>query len=734
MKSVCRVALLATVAAVVTAPSFAAAPQATQPAAAQQPAAQPPAAPQPTPKPTEPEPKDPTYEETVVVSGSRTEQKLADSPATMTVIGAREIESATSQNFADLLRTVPGLNITQVSARDINVTSRAPTGTLATGQLALLDGRSLYQDFFGFVMWDFLPVNLNEIKQIEVIRGPASAVWGANAVYGVINVITKSPREMQGTTATMGLGTFERTNGADAGSLWYISGTHAQAINARWAFKLSAGTYSQDPLSRPTGIIPGSPGTGTSYPAFTNAGTTQPKFDARVDYDYVDGRKLSFSGGVSGTEGIMHSGIGPFDINSGSVMSYGRVNFQRKALHAAAFVQSLDGDATNLIARDPSGSFIPFVFKTKTMDAEMSNVTTVAKRHAVSYGGNLRYNTFDLSIAPASDDRTEFGVYAQDEIFLSDHFRWTIGARGDRFDYLDSFVFSPRTALLIKPKPNQTLRLSYNRAYRAPSVINNFLDATLTEPLLLSRINPALAPLGTYLIPIKVQGNPDLKETSLDAYEVGYTGVVAGRTVLSASFYTNKTKNDIFFTENRDQRWTATNPPPNWAFGALSPGVISLLTTPPGQGLPASFTYRNFGRTTQKGLELGVDTSTMYANFFINYSYQAKPKPDGFDISELNLPAKNRFNIGASLNDERFLGNISISYSDSAFWQDVLDDRYHGTTKAYTLVNAGFGVRWAGNRLTTSIKATNLANQNVQQHVFGDILKRQIVGELRVQF
>lgn len=59
-------------------------------------------------------------------------------------------------------------------------------------------------------MWDFLPVNLNEIKQIEVIRGPASAVWGANAVNGVINVITKSPREMQGTTATLGLGTFER--------------------------------------------------------------------------------------------------------------------------------------------------------------------------------------------------------------------------------------------------------------------------------------------------------------------------------------------------------------------------------------------------------------------------------------------------------------------------------------------------------------------------------------------
>ena len=127
------------------------------------------------------------------------------------------IANAPTQNFAELLRSVPGVNVTQVSARDINVTSRGATGTLATGQLALLDGRSLYQDFFGFVMWDFLPVNFNEVKQIEVIRGPASAVWGANALYGVVNVITKSPREMQGTTAVAGFGGFDRAAGGDAG-------------------------------------------------------------------------------------------------------------------------------------------------------------------------------------------------------------------------------------------------------------------------------------------------------------------------------------------------------------------------------------------------------------------------------------------------------------------------------------------------------------------------------------
>src|SRR5687768_18486269 len=215
---------------------------AVQTPAQQPPAQQPPAKPDPA-KPDPAKPEEPQkYEETVVVSGSRTEQKIVNAPVTMTVLTAQQIEAAPSQNFAELLRSVPGLNITQVSARDINVTSRGATGTLATGQLALLDGRSLYQDFFGFVMWDFLPVNFNEIKQIEVIRGPASAVWGANAVNGVVNVITKSPREMAGTSAVLGFGGFDRdagsTAGASAGSLWYVSGTHAQAVNDRWAYKI----------------------------------------------------------------------------------------------------------------------------------------------------------------------------------------------------------------------------------------------------------------------------------------------------------------------------------------------------------------------------------------------------------------------------------------------------------------------------------------------------------------
>src|SRR5260221_7752924 len=252
-------------------------------------------------------------------------------------------------------------------------------------------------------MWDFMPVNLNEVKQVEVIRGPASAVWGANALNGVVNVITKSPREMEGTSAVLGVGGFDRlagTTGSSTGSgtLFYVSGTHAQAVNDRVAFKVSAGGYTQDPYGRPTGPIPCDRAevcatARKDYPGFANQGTTQPKFDGRVDYDYPDGRKLIVSGGVAGTDGIMHTGIGPFDINKGTVMGYGKVNFTRKGFKAGFFTNILNGDASNLLTTDASlpPNPILFSFVTKTLDFEASNVQAFKDNHVVTYGGNVRY-------------------------------------------------------------------------------------------------------------------------------------------------------------------------------------------------------------------------------------------------------------------------------------------------------------------------------------------------------
>ena len=686
-------------------------------------------------------PEDVKYKETVVVSASKKEQQLVNAPATMTVIGPEVLNLAPSTNYGDLLRVVPGVNVTQMSARDVNVTSRGATSSLATSQLAVVDGRSIYQDFFGFVMWDFMPANVNEIKQMEVIRGPASAVWGANALNGVINVITKSPREMQGAYAVFGVGGFGRdVEGAamDSGSVFYVNGTYAAAANDRWAYKISAGTYFSDAFARPVGEIPnGIPNDATTYPAYANTGSSQPKFDARVDYDRPDnGGKFSFSGGVGGTDGIMHSGIGPFDINSGTTMSYGKFGYTKGARRVQVFLNALNGDATNLLTIDPAGNPIDFRFDTKTFDMEYGETKTLGTKNALTFGGNLRLNFFELTIAPGEDSRTEGGAYIQDEIFFNDTYRLVAGARIDKFSSIDGVAFSPRVSFLVKPHAEHSFRVSYNRAFRSPSMINNNLDVTIAQPVPMNLFNAAYGSL-VYLLPVNADGYPDLTETRLDAFEVGYTGTIRNRAVVSAAWFYNITKDDIFFTQVAE--YTPADPPPGFpGLGPFPGAAVWAQAYAQGARLPKAYSYRNLGTVDQTGIELGIDTTVSKGiSFNVNYSYQADPVPDFPGLTEeqalreINQPANNRFNFGLSYAGSRFFGNLGINYVGDAFWQDVLDARYSGTTEAYTAVNLMAGIRFA-NKYTASLKITNLTNEEIQQHVFGDVMRRQILGEFRV--
>ncbi|MSO50675.1 MAG: TonB-dependent receptor [Acidobacteria bacterium] len=707
---------------------------------------------QPPPKPTPPPVAlpgaEPGYVETVtVVSATKAEQKLVDAPATMSVIGPRALEVAPSNNYADLLRAVPGVNVTQLSARDINITSRAATSSLATSQLAILDGRTLYQDFFGFVMWDFMPSNTNEIKQIEIIRGPASAVWGANALSGVINVITKTPREMEGTSLLMGAGSFGKeycgpnplvggpcvvTNkGVRNGSLIYGNITHAQVINDKWAYKLSVGTYQSDAFARPTGLIRGNT-TGTPYPTYKNTGTSQPKVDLRVDYDGTEGQRWSFSGGHAGTDGIMHSGIGPFDIKQGTKFSYGKINYSKGALRIQAFMNALNGDATNLVAVDTAGAPVTLDFNTKTFDLELSNTKAIAGKHVLTYGGNLRYNQFDLSLATLENQRKEGGIYLQDEIFMGDSVRLVLGARVDKFTSIENPVVSPRAALLLKPTEKSTIRLSYNRAFRAPSAINNNLNTIVTNAIPLGLFNPAFGAT-VFRVPTAAVGNPDLKEERMDAFELGYSAsLVDNRVIVSAAYYYTKLTDEIFFTQTGE--YGPLSPPPGWP-AVLNPAWAALYTglaTGKPTRFPTEFTYLNLGEVKQQGVELGVDAALApTTSAYVNYSYQKDPDPN-FALSELNLAPNNRFSMGMNYSSPRVFGSASLSYAGEAFWQDVLDARYTGTTPAQTTINASFGVKWSGGKYITTLKTVNLTNRQVLQHVFADVSRRQVMAELRV--
>ena len=696
----------------------------------------------PDPKPAEQKPADPAFKENVVVSASKMEQQLVDAPATMTVIGPKQLEVAPSSNFAEILRAVPGLNITQLSARDVNVNSRNATSSLATAQLTVVDGRSVYQDFFGFTMWEFVPSNLDEIKQIEAIRGPASAVWGANAMNGVINVITKSPREMLGTTVTFGAGSMNREfndDGASAGSMFYVRGTFATAVNDRWSYKVSAGGSTMDAFARPTGLIPN--GGTTPYPAYVNEGSTVPKLDVRVDYDFADpGRKLTFAGGIAGTDGMMHTGIGPFRIHSGATMSYWKVGYMKNAFKLQAFMNTLHGDATNVVSVDPAGQPIGLDFDTTTTDIEAGDSRILGGKHVLTYGGNLRFNNFNLTIAPPKDSRTEGGGYVQDEFMISQAFRVIAGVRLDKFSSIEDAVFSPRIAVVMKPAADQSIRASYNRAFRAPSMVHNQLNTVVATAIPLGLISPFYGS-AIYQLPTTATGNKDLTEEYVDAFEVAYTASIRGRATVSAAVFYTKYQDGIYFTTV--ETWQTAPPgfpPLNTPIGTIPGSIVwANFLAQSGLQFPKTYTYRNLGDVKNKGIELGLDgvlSSNMTA--FVTYAYQAEPVPsfpglnDTQALAEINLPSKHLFSIGMTGNYKRAYGTISVSHATEAFWQDVLDARYSGYTDPYTSVNFTIGTKWKDGRYGVALKGTNIGNQTIQQHIFGDVIKRTVVVEFKV--
>ena len=119
---------------------------------------------------------------------------------------------------------------------------------------------------------------------------------------------------------------------------------------------------------------------------------------------------------------------------------------------------------------------------------------------------------------------------------------------------------------------------------------------------------------------------------------------------------------------------------------------------------------------------------------FTNYSWQAEPVSGDIPDAELNVSPRHRFNAGARFDDRHYFGNLALHFVDKAFWQDVLTTPFHGWTDAYSLVSAEFGVRSADQRLSFPVHATNILNKEVQQHIFGDIIKRTVSAEMQFRF
>ena len=693
------------------------------------------------------------FSETVVVSASRSAVSLEDSLTTISVIDQDTIETAAANQIGDLLRTVPGVNVVQSSARDINVASRQASPFLTGTQLAMVDGRPLYFDFFNVVLWDLMSASTPDVKQIEVVRGPASAMWGANAASGVVNLVTKAPRDSQGLTVTLAGGLMNRD--AEAGGTGYLGNvavSWSDAVSDKLSYRISGGYYASDAFERPTGILPVvdtpiEPAVSVGGGSFDdvnyhNEGTRQPKVDLRIDQELDGNGKIIYSAGFAGTQGIIHTPIGPFELLDNTRLAYGQASYTRGQFFAMFFTNHLTGDAPGLISVDGDGEPLLIDFANAVYNLDFGWQGLFFNNHLMTFGGNFRYNTFDISIAPGADTHQQVGIYIQDEINLGD-FQLALAVRADQFSNLDKLNFSPRVAVIWTPMRGHSFKASYNRGFRAPSAIENHLDISITGGYFpVSEFDPRLE--DDFPIVVNTIGNPDLKPEVIDALEVGYsTRFGGGRTRLDLNLYVSETRDsitqnpsaDALIAAGVDPYYSSENPPPGWP---LDPIVLDFLEQFDVR-FPSTVQILNIGSVRNRGAELSLThLFDSGLSLFGNYSYQEEPElldpvgdPDRPRSDSVSVAPANRANLGLSYNGARYLGNVSVSYADRAFFGVGFNPAYLGYSDAYTLVGASFGKRWLEGQLTTSIKVLNALDDRARQHVFGDILRRTVMLELR---
>jgi outer membrane receptor for ferrienterochelin and colicins len=659
-------------------------------------AAQDPAAPANQAPPRE---KDPvTYAETVVVTASRIEESILDAPAAMTVVGPAQVASSPAAGIGQLLQGVGGLNVIQLNAREFQIAGRQATGILGQGQLVLLDGRPVNNGNSG-MFWDQIPIGLEDVERIEVLHGPASMVWGANAMSAVVNIRTKDPRNSQGLRLTTGFG--ER--GVGLGSVRWAD------ARGKFAYKVSAGYYRADGWERPTRLPDGSPIIG--YLVYSNPSTSQPKADVRVDYDLGTNRTLTFHAGYGGSSGMSFSSDLPLEFLRGFYSGFADVAYTAPSVDARISWGRAAGKYRSLT--DNSVHAISSTFPT----AEVNVRRPIGTRQLFVIGASTRLDFWQLEIVPRRTSRHEAGGYVEDQVFLGDKVQLNLGARVAWVQAAGRSM-SPRASVVVKPRKGHSARLAVSRGYRVPTPVENFVEFPSAYAL-------DFAP--SVLVPLAIVGNDDLRETRSLGLEAGYTAELLTRHTLQATVYRTTARDLIQSVPSAF--YSALDAPRGWPFPA------SII---PPFSLPKTFSFINTGELRNQGVELALNSGWEHGMWSTaSYTFQARPVLSDVNPAvriPVNEPPRHQLAGSFGWNVEQWRGALSVVSASRAFWNDVFpaDSRLRGYSGAYALVNTSVAYRLPGTVVELELKATNLLDRKVQQHVFGDVIRRNVVGLMRI--
>jgi iron complex outermembrane receptor protein len=441
---------------------------------------------------------------TDITSVARKSQSLTDVPAAAFVITAEDIRRSGAQALPDVLRMAPGIQVAQIDNGRYAVTARSFNGRFATKLQVLVDGRSLYHPLFGGVMWELDPIPLEDIERIEIIRGAGAVMWGANAVNGVINIISKHTRNQTGTAVTVSGGT------KGAADLYARAG---QSLGGGTSWKLSAQARHMEPSRQYANSA-------DSVDRLENA-----VIDFRLDHDLGAGRDLSIWANASRSKvtelwniqpDFSQGGLNVSAITSNQILNTESLVGRYRWLGDTGIESSVQASLTR------SGIEIDnFVTETlTTVDFDYQGRYAV-DRHDILWGANHRSASDEMTtnepyiaIRGRTATQRDTGVFIHDDwTLVPDELKLGAGLRAAATTANGTNV-STNATLLWTPSRSDSFWFKYAQAPRTSTRAERDVSILGGASVVLT---PAPVPVITY-----VHGNSKLGAEKSQGVELGY--------------------------------------------------------------------------------------------------------------------------------------------------------------------------------------------------------------------
>ncbi len=706
---------------------------------------------------------DVSFVDTITVfSASRQNEKITEAPAAVTIITEEQISrEATHAQLPKLLEFTPGAEVTQSGIYDFNFNTRGFNSSLNRRVATLIDGRDPSATFLGSQEWAAVSFPLDDIAQAELVRGPSAALYGANASSGVLNMITRRPKDSRGLLLRLTGGELSTLN-ADV--------RYAGAFNDATYFKVIGGSRQSGDFTvsrngkaeysvpcRTTGQIDCLPQERVALnPEDDNDifyGT------GRVDRYFGGGGLLTAEVGRADVSGpVFQTGIGRVQLVD-VVRDFARLDFSRDHLSLLGSFQQREGKKQTALS---AGNNI--ALKDENLNLEGQTYWSLAGDKArIVLGGSYQDESIDsrdprtgrqtLVFRPV--DSTSYAGYGQLDWSLTDSFKLVLAGRYDDSD-LHTSQFSPKGSVVWAVRPNHTLRASYNEGFQVANYSEFFLQADVGAPLNLSPFE-AICRMGgvscgfdpdnnvaTANTRVLALGNQDLELEEVKTWEVGYTGILGGKAVLTGEYYNSKNKN--FITDLVSQvgtplgRLNANFGPYQTPAGlpaalatllqtrlraALGPSFALLTNNLDGTPILGAVSYTNFGAVDTQGIDLGLNWSVTHA-WSVNAAYSwfdfdIQDSRPGLDRLLLPNSPKNKGAFGLGYTAERWNAASSLRWTDKFRW---VTGPFQGDIKAYTTVDVNANVDLTST-LSLGLSVANVLDDENYQSFGGDLIGRR---------